>query len=523
MRLLPRVIVALYASVLAWQAVVFRWDLVGRFWNVDDAFFYLTIARNIARGAGSTFDGIVTTNGYHPLWMGVVASAFRLTGPLTPEAGIRLVFVLGIVCAVSGTWRLAEFAARLSPSAALQTMAVLGFLSLYAYGFFGLEAHLNVLVAAAFFAALWVRWPSGAPSTRRPDGRGVALGLIAAALVLTRVDLVLWAATGLLALSFARRMTGCSWRNVVSLAAVEQGLSAALVLSYLTFSRLTFGAWLPISAVLHTRPTQFSWASVWFYDPFSTAHLAVLVGVSLATLAVAARTARRAGAPALAGSRAGFGAMLAVAVLAHCAIGMLRTDQWVPRYTITASCAAVIMAVLLAERLRAQLRWRIPVTIVATAIALVIGWGLARSTVNHVRRPPEMGQDDYAVFRKEITPYLTRDTVVLMVDDAGEFAWFCDCHLINGDGLVSNWSYQDMVHERRVREYMDQHGVQYVITKGPDDAKVIWVDGVDWFTPGDQEFRIMGFPASDALAHVGWTWLFRYPGNGFNPELTSAR
>ncbi|MBE9046269.1 hypothetical protein IQ255_17960 [Pleurocapsales cyanobacterium LEGE 10410] len=35
----------------------------------DDAFYYFEVAQNIARGFGSTFDGINLTNGYHPLWM----------------------------------------------------------------------------------------------------------------------------------------------------------------------------------------------------------------------------------------------------------------------------------------------------------------------------------------------------------------------------------------------------------------------------------------------------------------------
>src|SRR5215471_8678314 len=38
----------------------------------DDFFYYLKIAQNLARGAGSTFNGVVATNGYHPLWMMVL-------------------------------------------------------------------------------------------------------------------------------------------------------------------------------------------------------------------------------------------------------------------------------------------------------------------------------------------------------------------------------------------------------------------------------------------------------------------
>jgi hypothetical protein len=34
----------------------------------DDFFYYLKIAQNLAHGAGSSFNGLVPTNGYHPFW-----------------------------------------------------------------------------------------------------------------------------------------------------------------------------------------------------------------------------------------------------------------------------------------------------------------------------------------------------------------------------------------------------------------------------------------------------------------------
>ena len=37
--------------------------------TVDDAFYYLRTAQELGLGNGSTFDGINSTNGYHPLWL----------------------------------------------------------------------------------------------------------------------------------------------------------------------------------------------------------------------------------------------------------------------------------------------------------------------------------------------------------------------------------------------------------------------------------------------------------------------
>lgn len=43
----------------------------------DDFFYYLQIAKNFATTGVSTFNGIHLTNGYHPLWMGVLVCLYR--------------------------------------------------------------------------------------------------------------------------------------------------------------------------------------------------------------------------------------------------------------------------------------------------------------------------------------------------------------------------------------------------------------------------------------------------------------
>ena len=60
-----------YGAGFAWYMLA-RLDLINliRDVNTDDAFYYFQIARNLAEGKFSTFDGGITrTNGYHPLWL----------------------------------------------------------------------------------------------------------------------------------------------------------------------------------------------------------------------------------------------------------------------------------------------------------------------------------------------------------------------------------------------------------------------------------------------------------------------
>ncbi len=67
------VILALHAFVaFSPEARLLNW------FQTDDAFYYFVTARNIAEGRGITFDGIGTTNGFHPLWMAICIPVFSL-------------------------------------------------------------------------------------------------------------------------------------------------------------------------------------------------------------------------------------------------------------------------------------------------------------------------------------------------------------------------------------------------------------------------------------------------------------
>jgi hypothetical protein len=46
--------------------------------KTDDAFYYFKVAQNISEGRGITFDGLSTTNGFHPLWMAICVPIFSL-------------------------------------------------------------------------------------------------------------------------------------------------------------------------------------------------------------------------------------------------------------------------------------------------------------------------------------------------------------------------------------------------------------------------------------------------------------
>lgn len=68
-------------------------------WNVviDDGYYYFQVARNLARGHGSTFDRVNRTNGYQPLWTALLVPVYWFTDD--PGRGMRGALVLAVVLA----------------------------------------------------------------------------------------------------------------------------------------------------------------------------------------------------------------------------------------------------------------------------------------------------------------------------------------------------------------------------------------------------------------------------------------
>lgn len=80
-RVRPTLVLAVIVVLaFAWRAVfIYRpIDWITNFWLFEDFGYSLKIARNIALGAGETFDGVVFTSGYQPLYVWLMVPVFRL-------------------------------------------------------------------------------------------------------------------------------------------------------------------------------------------------------------------------------------------------------------------------------------------------------------------------------------------------------------------------------------------------------------------------------------------------------------
>src|SRR5262245_58231531 len=143
--------------------------------TLDDGFYYFKIAQQIAHGAGSTFDGMHLTNGYHPLWLLCLTPIFWLTS--APDAALILGVILqGVLLALAVG--LVYLIARLSfGHFAATLMGVLWVALTYKLALYGLEWGLHALGMLAVIY-VYLRWFGDDPSLPFAYlGLGVLLGL----------------------------------------------------------------------------------------------------------------------------------------------------------------------------------------------------------------------------------------------------------------------------------------------------------------------------------------------------------
>ena len=143
----------------------------------DDSFFYLQVGRNFALGYGSTFNRLMQTNGYHPIWMLLCAAVYKVfpNRILGLHMIAALIVLLNIVVLVVA----GRLLRRLRAPAWVAWTILIPFL----FGLqLGTESSFSAAMLAGTLLALYKFF-------EHPDWRsGLAFNVLAAFSVLSRLD-----------------------------------------------------------------------------------------------------------------------------------------------------------------------------------------------------------------------------------------------------------------------------------------------------------------------------------------------
>ena len=257
----------------------------GADWRVfvqDDVFYYLKVAMNVAAGNGSTFNGVVPTNGYQPLWLWVFVAIEKLGHQ---PHNLMPFFAGSIWLATLAVYLLALLFFRRAGFATLLSSLSAAYVAGYAWSLFclGMETTLAMPLAALLLVAVqslawWLRpgWTG--------FYRSAAVGLLMSAVCLARVDAALLIA--LLAVCFLAVPALRERLQVATVAGL--GIGGLPFAVYLASNRLLFGGWLPISGASKQLKLDHGFSSPAWVSAFLGTHRTQALSplVTLAAIAV---------------------------------------------------------------------------------------------------------------------------------------------------------------------------------------------------------------------------------------------
>jgi uncharacterized membrane protein YeaQ/YmgE (transglycosylase-associated protein family) len=205
----------------------------------DDFFYYLVVARNIAQGHGSTFNGIAPTNGYQPLylWLWTLLSYVAVK----PAVIVACLALLNLAASALTFFLVQRLIRRTGVSPllvfALSAYAAVTCFSLYCHG---MEVTLTVPIVLAVLSMLqdtvWLA---------RSWWNACLLGLALSAMVLSRIDTLILGGMFLAGILASRVLRKSISRGIIL------GLLLGLIplLLYFLSNRILFDTWLPISGM----------------------------------------------------------------------------------------------------------------------------------------------------------------------------------------------------------------------------------------------------------------------------------
>lgn len=420
----------------------------------DDASYYFVIAQNVLRSGRSTFDGMTTTNGYHPLWFLVNLLFVGLSGLQRHTYVVALIIFCGCLAIVHAAL-LRRLLSLLVPwSLVADLIALFVVLRCLKLSFCGMECAVAMPLLAAC-ALLTLRLLS---LQRARHLQLMALGLLVALTALARLDAIIF---GLGCAGLVLCVQPRDFRALATRAAAF-GVGLAPFFAYLSWNWATQGAFVTTSAQSKLLAPGFGWNPGLFEQLSLGAHITFLY-VPVAALALLASpwTPWR-------GPSRRIALLIFAFPIFYYASFAVRSSWliWIWYLYPLPLCLGVALSVLASTALagsRGQRFDRLPNGwLVACAVPLVAVWAFRLA---HEPRPNE-GVLNAALKIADFSR--THPGQYAMGDRAGLTALLVDRRFLQLEGLVADAGLLALIREqRRLSEVLAIYHVDYLVEALP--------------------------------------------------------
>jgi len=450
-------------------------ELTGLFY--DDAFYYYKTAENWIGGHGITFDSINETNGFHPLWFSLIALLYGVSHVL----GLGNIAVLRIILVVTGiltgasSFMLFRSIKRSVPDS-YATIGVPLFCLFPGYMrdlYSGLEIALaTLLFLMAVDRLLRFDWLKG---TEKPTAReDIRLGIIFALVILARLDTAIPIFGFLIMIMLLRIKRDTSESRIfrAALQTLRIGIPVILILApYLYYNLSTFGHLVPISGAIksdfplpNVMPNIFiTGVTIRHFVAVPFIIIAGLIGILVRTNSIINDKNTKSLRMVMTVTSVGLLFDLTYKVLF---VRWSLMGWYFALYPPIFALATVLLVRTGAGYARKRkfsfldTSWvrKIPY---AFAVVSIIGLLLfAWKTFKWLEGPRNYAQACIAG-AQWVDQNLPQDARLGMTD-CGVFGYFARRVVVNLDGLINNWRYQDYLSAGRFEDYLNDMDIGYL-------------------------------------------------------------
>ena len=414
----------------------------------DDSLFYQVIAQYIAESGVSTFNGLIDTNGYHPLWMlfNVLAVYFSKLLSIDPLYIVGFMFQVLVGLSIYMLYKIhSVWNSFLVPLSSLIIIII----------FLSNGVLQNMESALALFFVLYTLLyylKHDMHSVKQFISLGILLGLV----VLSRLDLIFFGLLFAVSLLWSERET-IRQKPKLLLVFIVGGL--LIMLPYLLYNYTVFGSIMPISGALKSSypVITFSWHRLIPYG---------MAGIFASLLALAIL-------PWIKEKKIRLMLfVLSVSTVFH-AFYLAMYQFPMTWYFITGYLLFAIMAGYVIQQISKLMRLGNIFIYSVLGFVAVLAMGISTlryytdfNIRNHLLQGAEIHYQPQAQFKKmaeKIAEQLPENATVMTWDLPGVLAYFGKLKVFSADGLISNKTYQEELVTLGAKKVFDQYKIQYII------------------------------------------------------------
>jgi hypothetical protein len=421
----------------------------------DDALYYLKIGENILDGRGITFDGLVKTNGFQPLWMFVQLPLVLCRNFMTPEGLFRSVMIVQVIILTSASLLFYRIITAFYSERTLFLCGMSFLVTVYLPALNGMETPLLILLMLITIDSIC----SVAIKHNVIDQDFIKIGLLTGLSMATRLDMVFWGGMVIVGVILICRKLGLTWGLTIRSAILTVIGSSIIVIPILLYNIFQFGYIVPISGVLKASG-HMSFDSVirivsgnkifWF-------ELGIIL-MFLIDRIFSFKQSRTLGY----GIHEALLILLGTGALFHAwhTLFFMKWGILAWHFILYGVCCSFILAHYAEKRLG------IPLTLYDKMMILLLVFSGVLHGSRFIRTISDTHDKNWRSVVHSAAVWAADHTEPgdqFAMKDAGYFAYFSRRDVVNLDGLVNDFHFQKILRDRSLNAYLQQRKVQFIV------------------------------------------------------------